>query len=92
MFEQLDTKDSMSWQNYHTILSKTKVKVLVTQSYPTLCHQMACSLLGSSVHGIFQGRMLEWLAIPFIRGFLISGIEPESPVLQADSFLSKPPG
>ena len=91
MFEQLDTKDSLSWQNYHTILSKTKVKVLVTQSYPTLCHPMDSSLPGSSVHGIFQARMLEWLAIPFTRGFPISGIEPESPALQADSLLSKPP-
>ena len=30
---------------------------------------MDCSLLGSSVHGIHQGRILEWVAIPFSRGF-----------------------
>ena len=35
----------------------------VTQSYPTLCNPMACSLPGSSVHGIFQARILEWVAI-----------------------------
>ena len=42
--------------------------VLVTQSCLTLCHPMYCSTLGSSVHGILQGRILEWVAIPFSRG------------------------
>ena len=37
----------------------------VAQSCPTLC--MDCSLLGSSVHGIFQARVLEWIAISFSR-------------------------
>ena len=35
---------------------------------PTLCDPMDCSLLGSSVHGIFQARVLEWAAISFSRG------------------------
>ena len=35
----------------------------VAQSCPTLCDPMDCSLSGSSVHGIFQARMLEWIAI-----------------------------
>ena len=35
------------------------VCVLVTQSCPTLCNPMDCSLLGSSVHGILQARILE---------------------------------
>ena len=34
----------------------------VTQSYPTLCDPMDCSLPGSSVHGIFQAILLEWIA------------------------------
>ena len=38
------------------------------QSYPTLCNPMDCSLLGSSVHGIFQARVLEWGAIAFSDG------------------------
>ena len=46
-----------------------KVKVLVTQSCPTLCDPMYCSSPGSSVHGIFQAGTLEWVAIPFCRGF-----------------------
>ena len=43
------------------------VKVLVSQSCLTLCHPMDCSLPGSSVHGILQVRMLEWVAISFSR-------------------------
>ena len=39
----------------------------VTQSCPTLCDPMDCSLPGSSVHGIFQARVLEWVAISFSR-------------------------
>ena len=41
---------------------------LVTQSCWTLCDPMDCSLLGSSVHGISQARMLEWVTMPFSRG------------------------
>ena len=37
-------------------------------SSPTLCNPMDCSLPGSSVHEIFQARILEWVAIPFSRG------------------------
>ena len=37
----------------------------VTQSSPTLSDPMDCSLPGSSIHGIFQARVLEWGAIAF---------------------------
>ena len=40
----------------------------VTQSCPTLFNPMGCSLPGSSVHGILQARILEWVAISFSRG------------------------
>ena len=40
----------------------------VAQLCPTLCDPMDCSLPGFSVHGIFQGRILEWVAISFSRG------------------------
>ena len=46
-----------------------KVKVLVTQSCATLCDPMDCSLPVSSVHGILQARVLEWVAISFSRGY-----------------------
>ena len=40
----------------------------VIQLYTTLCNPMDCSLSGSSIHGIFQARVLEWIAISFSRG------------------------
>ena len=46
----------------------TTVCVLVSQSCPTLCNPMDCSLPGSSIHGILQARILEWIAISFSRG------------------------
>ena len=39
----------------------------VTQSCPTLCDSMDCSLPGSTIHGIFQARVVEWGAITFSR-------------------------
>ena len=44
-----------------------EVKVLVAQSCLTFCDPMNCSLPGSSVRGILQARILEWVAIPFSR-------------------------
>ena len=41
--------------------------VLVAQLCPTLCNPMDCSPPGSSVHGIFQARILEWVAIVLSR-------------------------
>ena len=40
----------------------------VAQSHPTLCNPMDCSSPGSSVHGIHQARILEWVTIPFSKG------------------------
>ena len=47
-----------------------KVKSEVTQSCPTLCDPMDCSLSGFSIHGNFQAKVLEWIAISFSRGYL----------------------
>ena len=44
---------------------KVKSESEVTQSCPTLSDPMGCSLSGSSVHGICQARVLEWVAIAF---------------------------
>ena len=67
------------------------VNVLLTQSCPVLCDPMDCSLPGSSVHGISQARILEWIAISFSRAPSQPGAHtqvscPVSPALQADSF------
>ena len=43
------------------------VKVLVAQSCPTLCDPIDCGPPGSSVYGILQTGILEWVAIPFSK-------------------------
>ena len=64
------------------------------QSFLNLCDPMDCSPPGSSVHGIFQARILEWAAIfqPSPGDPPDPGIELRSPTLQAESLLSEPPG
>ena len=59
----------MCWFALHIsyFIVKVKSKSEVAQSCPTLCDPMDCSLPGSSVHGIFQARILEWVAISFSR-------------------------
>ena len=63
----------------HSIMSKS-------------CHPMNCNPRGSSVHGVYQARILEWVAIPFSGDLPNTGIKPGSPALQADSLLFEPPG
>ena len=55
-------------KKHHHTAQALKVKVLVAQSCPTLYDPMDCSPPSSSVHGIFQARILEWVAVPFSRG------------------------
>ena len=50
------------------MLISEKEKAKIAQWCLTLCDLMRCSLPGSSVHGILQARILEWIAIPFSRG------------------------
>ena len=69
--------------NYKTLgntFNHTNVRISeskVAQSCPTLCDPMDCSPPGSSVHGVFQARILEWVAISFSRG----SSQPRSPTL-----------
>ena len=72
--------------------SEVKVKVLVAQPCPTLCKPMSRSPPGSSVHGILQARILEWVAMLCSRGSSQSGIDPRFPALQEDSLPCEPPG
>ena len=56
---------------------KVIILYLCPQSLPTLCVPMDCSPPGSSVHGIFQARILEWVAISFsIPGKFILQLQP----------------
>ena len=57
------------WDKYFFILSLscTQINISeVTQSFPAVCDPIDCSPPGSSIHGIFQARILEWINIPAI--------------------------
>ena len=56
----------------------------------TLCDRMDCSLPGSSVHGILQARILEWVAILLSRGSSPPRNQTRSSALQADSLPAEP--
>ena len=65
----------------------------VTQLCLSLCKPMDCSPPGSSVHGIFQTRILEWVAISYSRESSPIGTEPTSlvfPVLACELFATVP--
>ena len=55
------------WENYNTVCVCLCV-CSVTQLCPTLWNPMDCNPSGSSVHGILQARILEWVAMPSSRG------------------------
>ena len=79
---------SISFLNWLLYLSKTEVFKLYCASFeseseseiaqlcPTLCDPMDCSLPGSSIHGIFQARVLEWGAISFSKKGLLNCCAP----------------
>ena len=64
--------------------------VRFTQLCLTLCNPSDCSPPGSSVHGILQARILEWVVIPFSRESSQTRDQTRSPTMQADSLLSEP--
>ena len=55
-------------ENQGTVFERGYIYMLVTQSCLTLCNPIDCSPPGSSVRGVFQASILEWVAIPFSRG------------------------
>ena len=62
------------------------------QSCPALCDPMACSTLGSSVHGIFQAGIWDQVAFPSLGNLLHPKIESRSPTLVGRFFTPAPPG
>ena len=68
------------------------VLCLVAQSCPAFWDPIDCSLPDSSVHGILQATILEWVAIPSPGGLPNPGIELRTPALQVDSLPSEPSG
>ena len=65
--------------------------MLVIRLYPTLCNPVDCSLPDSSVHGIFQARILSGLPFPYPGNLPNPETEPRPPALQADSLPTELP-
>ena len=73
---QLLSSPMVNFMSFHFInlcdslkrMKSEKKKVSVAQLYLNLCNPMDYSLPGTSVHGILQARILEWVTIPFSRG------------------------
>ena len=75
------------------VASQTRLKESeVTQSCPTLCDPVDCSLLGSSVHGIFQARVLEGVPFPSPGDLPNPGIEARSSICRWILLPAEPPG
>ena len=97
--EPLDEGERGEWKT-GLKLNTEKIKIMASGPVPSvICSVVSDSLWlhrlwpsSSSVHGILQARILEWVAI-FSPGDLPNpGIEPGSPALQADFLPSEPPG
>ena len=69
---------------YYSTTFEHIIQGLIAQSCPTLCDPTDCSQPGSSVHGIFQARILEWVAFPPPGDLSNPETEPGSPALRAD--------
>ena len=67
-------------------------EVKVAQLCLTLCNPMDCSLPGSSVNGILQARILEWVAVPFSRGSSQPRDQTRVSHIAGGSLPSEPPG
>jgi len=68
---------------------------MLVQSCLTLCNPMNCSPPGSSVYGVSQARMLEWIAISYPEDFSDPGIKPmthASPASAGGFFTTEPTG
>ena len=73
----MTTGDGIRWGNYLlTLRPLIRLQLFCAQSCPTLCDPMDSSPPGSSVHGISQAGILEWVAISILPE---PGIEPSSP-------------
>ena len=79
-------------QSTATCPSHTHHGGLVIKSCLTLCDPTNCSPLGSSVHGIFQARILEWVAISFSRGSFSPRDWTWLSCIAGDSLPAEPPG
>ena len=102
----LPTAISCNWTNSHSSLTKFRAHLLslpfqlkrakwkseVAQSCLTLWDPVDCSPPGSSVHGIPQARILEWVAISFSKGSSRPRDQTQVSRVEADALTSEPPG
>ena len=80
---------SWIWRRENATSHDNRASVrLVSQSCPIICDPIDCSLPGSSVHGISQARILEWVPVSFSD----PGIEPTSLAFPGRFFTTEPPG
>ena len=70
-----------------TLLTGYHCCCLVAKLCPTLSHPVDCILQGSSVHGIFQARVLEWVAISSSKGFSLPRDRTDVSCIADDSLL-----
>ena len=86
--EKLETHIEKSWISCHPV-----ALYVVSQSCSTLCDPMDCSPPSSSVHGILQARILEWVVMPSFRGSSQPKDQTQVSRLTSGFFLlSEPPG
>ena len=71
---------------YKNISKRNPVHAMLLQLCPTLCNPINCSPPGSSVHGILQVRILEWVAMPSSRNLTPRGTKNYSPFPSAIYF------
>ena len=75
-----DFENHRHWSKTFPVIKGILWTSEVAQLCPSLCDPMGYSLQGSSIHGIFQARVLEWVAISFSRKiFLTHGLNPGLP-------------
>ena len=77
---------------FHQVLSMFCCCCLFTKSCPTFCDPMDCSSPGSSVHGISQARILEWIAISSSTGSSQPRDQTQVSCLAGRFFTTEPPG
>ena len=78
------TRALLWWRTKAMPVSDLKVKALVAQYY--LCLSIGCSPTGSSIGGTLQARILEWVAVPFSRGYSWPGDQTWVSWREADCF------
>ena len=80
----IDVKENLLNYRVHIHWKIAKISLHVcVQLYLSLCCSMDCSLSDSSVQGIFQARILEWVAISYSRDLPDAGTEPSIPAYPA---------